>query len=174
MQRLQSLFIFLSILLIAGCKERSADLDSPKSYSSEQITFQYPGNWKVTSDNIPGNLTLETPGDAIVIVQSHPPSPDPDITNLAKKFSEDFIAETPIGEIAVESMTELENQAGYQRILEKFNITLLGQKIPHHRLYAGKGTENHSFLLIFQAPSDDFEKTLTGFELILKSLQPAM
>ena len=176
MHFLQSTVFLIITLLITGCLEKTADLDSPQSYSSQHITFQYPGNWKITMNSGIGHLTLETPGDAIVIlqpIQINQPGQKFDLTNQAKAFSENFIKETPIGEITVDSFTDLEDQSGYQRILEKFHMSLLGEQIAHHRLYAGKDIVSHYHLLIFQVPSEDFEKTKPGFELILKTLQPA-
>ncbi len=170
MHHFPTALILITALLLAGCFERSPDLESPKIYNSEQITFQYPGNWKVSMDSGIGHLTLETPGDAIVIVQTHPAEPQLELEKLAKAFSEEFLKETPIGEMKVDSFTEQENELGYQRFLEKFSISLLGESIDHHRIYAGKETELHDLFLIFQSPSEDFEKTKPGFDLILKTL----
>ena len=114
----------------------------------------------------------KSPGDAIVTIQIEPPHDKIDLDTLAKNYSADFIKEIPIGKPAIESFTALENQSGFERMLEKFDISVLGESTEHHRIYAGKDGEELDLFLLFQSPSEDFEKTKPGFDLILKSLKP--
>ena len=171
MNKFQTLLCLIATLFLAGCIEKSADTSSPKSYNSDLVTFQYPGNWKIGIDSELGILTLESPGDAIVTIQIEPPHDKIDLDTLAKNYSADFIKEIPIGKPAIESFTALENQSGFERILEKFTVTVLGESIEHHRMYAGKDGEERDYFLVFQVPSEDFERTIPGFDLILKSLK---
>lgn len=171
MLRFNTLLYLTATLFLAGCFEKSADTSSPKSYNSDLLTFQYPGNWKIGIDSEVGILTLESPGDAIVTIQTEPPHDKIDLDDLAKNYSADFIKELPIGKHAIESFAALENQSGFERILEKFTVTVLGESIGHHRMYAGKDGEERDYFLVFQVPSEDFEKTKPGFDLILKTLK---
>lgn len=166
MLRFNTLLYLTATLFLAGCFEKSADINSPKSFSSEQLTFQYPGNWKVEIDSEVGFLIVQSPGDAIVTIQTHPPDDKINVDDLAKSYSADFINAVPIGKTKVESFVALENQSGFERMLEKFDISVLGESTEHHRIYAGKDGEELDLFLLFQSPSEDFEKTKPGFDLI--------
>ena len=98
-------FVSFTLLfsLLLGCFEEVADLSNPKTYNSNQIFFKYPRNWEITDDTfIPAihNLLIETPGDALVIVQSYQADLAQDLESFSKSFSEDTLLETPVVRIS--------------------------------------------------------------------------
>ncbi len=48
---------------------------------------------------------------------------------------------------------------------------MLGQSIPHRRLYASKELGSRRVFLIFQVSTEDYAKTGQGFRLIYTSLR---
>ena len=172
MFRFQTLLCLIAAILLTSCFEKAADLDSPNTYRSEQLTFQYPGNWKIGFDSEVGILCIESPGNAIVTIQTYPPHDKIDVEDLAKTYSAKFNDEIPLGKPAVESFAALENSSGFERFKEKVTHTVLGESMGHQRIYAGKDDEKYDIFLLFQVPSEDFEKTQPGFDLILESLKP--
>ena len=86
-------------ILVAGC-ERAPDIDQPNSYDKGGIAFSFPGNWSVSEDvTEPGELEyrhifVESPGNAIVIIQRYSPGIDLTVEEFAKQFLEGTIEET--------------------------------------------------------------------------------
>lgn len=167
--------ISLALLtLLAGCGEPEADLTNPKSHTSGSLSFDYPKNWKITEDLATTEtqyVFVETPGNAIVILQSYPQGTTDDLTAYSKDFSESAAEETPIGNMTQSSFTDLPNEAGYRWIKEDFEISLLGESTPHRRLYGTKVIGERRVFLILQVATEDYSKTEGGFELIRDSLQ---
>jgi hypothetical protein len=62
------------------------------------------------------------------------------------------------------------NSDGYEWILENFTIDLLGESIPHRRLYGTKELGGRKIFLIFQVASEDYAKVESGFQLIWNTL----
>ena len=82
------LITFLFTLI--GCGERSADIKHPKSYFKNGLKFSYPGNWTITSDEGPASfrsITVETPGEAIVIIQIYDASEVTSLREYALKIT---------------------------------------------------------------------------------------
>ena len=67
--------LVIALFLFVGCGERNAATDNPTSYSKAGLEFEYPGNWTVTEDTQQAGLRfliVESPGDAVVIIQIYP------------------------------------------------------------------------------------------------------
>ncbi len=174
MRRCLLLIALPFLLLLEGCGEPKADLSTPKTHTSGAITFNYPKNWKITEDSVTPEiryLFVETPGDALVILQSYPAGEASNIEVFSKKFSESTSAETPIGEIAKSTFTDIPDSGGFNWIAENFEISLLGHSVPHRRLYGTKEIGGRQVFLILQVATEDFSKAEPGFQLIRDSLQ---
>jgi hypothetical protein len=169
------LFTALSFLsLFAGCGESQADLSTPKTHNSGAITFDYPKNWKITEDLVTPeihNLFVESPGDAIVILQSYPTDEADTLAEFSKGFSENAATETPIGTISKSTFAAIPDSEGYSWIGEEFDIQLLGESVPHRRLYGTKKIGGRQVFLIFQVATEDYPKAEKGFQLIRDSLR---
>ena len=163
---------FLS--LFVGCGEPQADLSTPKTHKSGAITFDYPKNWKITEDSVTPEihyLFVETPGDALVILQSYPTSDADTLAEFSEEFSESATTETPIGTIAKSTFAAIPDSDGYSWIEEDFAIDLLGESVPHRRLYGTRKIGGRQVFLIFQVATEDYSKAETGFQLIRDSLR---
>lgn len=160
--------------LLGGCGEPHADLSKPKTHQSGAITFDYPKNWRITEESVGPEihyLIVETPGDAIVILQSYPTGEAYDLTAFCKEFSESAATETPMGRMAKSRFADIPDAGGYDWIVEDFVVTLLGESVPHRRLYGTKDIGDRQVFLIFQVATEDYSKAEAGFQLIRDSLR---
>ncbi len=169
-------FLFTAPILIGllfGCGEKQPDLSNLITHQSGDIVFDYPGNWKVTDNSLTAtihNLFVETPGDAIVIIQSYPLEMAQELKSFSKDFSESASLGTPLVSINKAAFVELPKQWGYDWISEDFEIVLLGESVPHKRLYGSKEIGGRQIFLILQVPEADYQKVEKGFHLIGNSL----
>ena len=172
--KLPLLFAALAFIgLLFGCGEKQPDLSNSKTHRSGDIAFDYPGNWKITEDSLTAtihNLFVETPGDAIVIIQSYPVGMAKELKALSKDFSESAAHSTPLGSMEKSAFAELPKQWGYDWIAEDFDIVFLGESVPHKRLYGSKEVVDRQIFLILQVPEADYQKVEKGFHLIGNSL----
>ena len=173
------LSIKLSTLLLVGhligCSEPQADLSEPKTHRTNAYRFHYPKNWKITEESTSSPihyLFVETPGDALVVIQSYPIDSADDLLTFAKDFSASATVETPIGKITQSPFSEITTDSGYQWVSEKFSIELLGESVPHDRLYGTRSIGSRQVYLVFQVASEDLAKAKPGFDLITDSLRP--
>ncbi len=158
----------LLAISVVGCWERQADVSSPQSYSKQGLSFQYPGNWKVTDDenfDFFRYLFIESPGDAIVIIQIFGRE---DALGL-KEFSADF-ADGAKEDYTLGSISESSFQMADDYLEEQFSITILNETVPHLRRYMRLEFGQKLCFVIFQVADEDLEKAAPGFQLIVSSL----
>jgi len=169
-------FLFSALPLIGllyGCGEKQPDLSNSITHQLGEITFDYPGNWKVSEDSITAtihNLIIETPGDAIVIIQSYPLEMGIDLKALSREFSESASLDAPLVSINKAPFSGLRKKWGYDWISEDFEIVVLGESVPHKRIYGSKEVGDRRIFLILQVPAEDYQKVEKGFHLIVNSL----
>lgn len=159
---------------IIGCGEPEPDISSSQPHTSGSITFSYPKNWNITQDSVmPGiqNLFIETPGDALVILQVYSLSELDDLATFSKSFSDSASQEMPVGQMSNSTFKDMPNEGGYERIVEDFEISILGESIPSRRLYMSKEVAGGKALMILQVATEDFTKVKVGFDLISNSLR---
>jgi len=171
---IKQLIILLSLsCLFFSCGEQEADITGAKNYAKGQISFQYPGNWKVTNEIGAGefhNLFVETPGEGIVIIQVYSHDSTQDHEQYAKDFSQSTMGSMPIGKITNSKFHPIDDKATNE-LTETFDIELFNERIPHKRRYIMKTYDEQCCYLIFQTSSEDEAKTLKGFELIHSSFE---
>jgi hypothetical protein len=172
--RLLRFFSVLSLLgMLAGCGEPQADLSKPKTHRSAAITFKYPASWKVSDELVTPeihHLFIETPGNAVVILQSYRSEEADDLQSFSKAFSSVATTEMPIGKMVGTTFADMPETDGYQWIVENFSIKVLGESVPHRRIYGTKEIGERQVFLIFQVATEDYPKAKAGFQLILNSL----
>jgi hypothetical protein len=177
MSRLLAAALLALSLLQIGCAEQRADTASPQTYSLHGVTFDYPSNWRVTGDSFSDgihHLSVETPGDAILILLAFPAEDSPALQSFAEGFSESTRQEMPFGQIGSPSFGPLKPLPdGSVSLKENFTISLLGTKTPHVRDYLRKPLENRTVFLIAQSASSDQAKVTPGFDQIISSLRSA-
>ena len=167
-----SLPIIASIYAFLGF-ERQARIDSLKSFSSEYLSFDYPGNWEITDEIILEDylyLYIETPGDALVIVQSDSETETADVMDFAKSFSDDATPEGPVFNASKFHFTKLKKKNGFDMVEEKFNFSFLGQVVPHQRIFATKPMGEGTIFVVYQVALEDLSKTEPGYDVIMKTL----
>ncbi len=166
-------FPLLTLCVWGGCPEPPADVANPKSHASGPCTFNYPQNWEITDDEFAADfhyVFVETPGDAIVILQSYPLDQEEDLAGYAEVFSANAAAETPIGEMSESVFSERSTAHGYNWVVEELAISFLGETIPHRRVYGGREFGGRQVFLILQVATEDYAMIEPGFHLIRDSL----
>ena len=170
------LIVFPLFSWFTGCFEQVADVANPKGYDSHQLSFQYPRNWQISEDTFTPqvhNLFVESPGDALVIIQCYNSGTTQDLKAFSESFSENARTETPLGEFSDSNFRTLSKEAGYDWIQEEFEISLLGESIPHKRIFGTKKINIRQVLLIFQVAIEDYLKAEPGLNLIRDTLGPS-
>jgi hypothetical protein len=79
------------------------------------------------------HLSIETPGDAMVIVQVFPEALADDLKDYAKTFSAETSEAIPMGTMSGQIFTDLPEVEGWKAIKETLNIRLATVVIPHTR-----------------------------------------
>jgi len=174
MRYFTALAFFSLVAFFSGCGEPKADISSPKSHRSGDLVFSYPKNWKIDEDmKLEGFQTIfiETPGEAIVILQSFPKEDSQELMDYAEEFSVGAASETPIGQIVDVKLTQGPQANGYEWVTESFKVNLLGESLSHQRVYGSKDIGEKRVVLIFQVASEDAGNVQAGFDLVRDTLQ---
>lgn len=165
--RLIVLFFMLATLLPA-CEE-AADIANSKLYDKAGVSFQYPGNWTVSEDEgsaMYRNIFVESPGDALMIIQSMDVSVEQDLMEYAKSYAQMSSEASTIAKVSKSKYTKKDPY-----VLESLDFTVLTETVPHQRKYQKvKGLEK-IYYLISQSAVDDLQKTQAGFALIFGSFK---
>jgi hypothetical protein len=164
------------IPFLAGCDEPVADVARPRLYEKGELIFQHPGNWRIEEgQNFEGiqHLTIETDGDAIVIVQMFPPGLWPHMQDYAREFAKAAAEEMPIGRVVGSKFTPLAKSDGFDGLQEDFTLQLLGEKVPHVRRYFSQDFGERHCFLVCQVAVEDLGKVEAGFKQITTTLKVA-
>jgi len=88
---------------VSGCGEPKADVALPKRYSKDGIKFQHSGNWKISEElkeeGVFRSVTVESPGDALVVVQAFDAKNVLPLKEYTELFSKETAKAMPIGEL---------------------------------------------------------------------------
>lgn len=176
---LLSAALIVCISITCAC-ERAADITHPKHYDKDLITFDYPGNWTVTGDEVDADgfrtIILETPGDGLVLIQHFKDPPALDLEAYARLFSELTKKEMPFGEVSdgvfsPYPYTPPGTTLTLDGLQQRFSITVLDQKVPHVRGFFGFDTHYPRTAFICQVASEDLANVRPGCDLILNRLK---
>ena len=174
MRTLKLAISIILIFLLTGC-EKAADVSSPLNYDKHDIRFSYPANWRVGEDVEQGNfryIIVETPGDALFMVQVFSDQDPIPLDELAENFSARAKEATPIGDVSESTYSDIEKSIGsdtLEGIKEEFSITVLDEEVPHIREYYFLDADGKCVYLICQVATEDLPKVEPGFNLILGS-----
>ena len=166
----------LILSLVASC-DRAADVSIPVSYNKKGVNFSYPSNWKITEDDEQNDIRyvlLESPGNAIFIIQVYLSEDAVSIREYAEWFSEEAIKETPIFERTEGSFTKVKAIVDGKEVpglRQDFSINVFSLPVPHVSEYYRIEKGNKVAFLISQAAEDDLKYEAEGFELLIKSFQ---
>ncbi len=176
------LLLFALLFCLAGC-ESKADVSNPKTFDSAEVSFQYPGNWTVTSQAVEGGteIQVETPGDAILIVLVMEPKIGAPLDAFAESMieirAEEFRAImksggdlVEIGDTQSKEVSTAWAGGSRQAVQHNFDIVALGEKVPHVALFHAIESPTRDGFVMSQVASEDLPKVKPGFKLIWQSL----
>jgi hypothetical protein len=181
-------FVVLALACLAAC-ERAPDIAAPQAYAIEPLTFRFPGNWSVTRDERSAedggefrNVVVESPGNAIVLVQLYRPVVDVSAETFSAELMAATVAEVE-GMVEIQGMKPLSASGGTPSAVQStvagelrdgvernFVIRVLGQPVPHRARTFRVESEGSVVFLVQQAATEDWARVEPGFDLISSSL----
>jgi hypothetical protein len=166
------LFVLAVVMLLSGCGEPEADMAVSKKHLKDGIAFQHPGNWKITEATAEEgfhHVMVETPGDALVIVQLFPADGAATLKEYADAFSAAATEEAPAGVVSKSKFAELDPKEGWSRSKETFVIQVLGVKVNHTRLYHARDFGHRRCFVLCQVADEDLSKVEEGSSQIFST-----
>ena len=167
--------LVLGCVVLSACGEPKVDLDNPKHYSGRGIAFDYPGNWEVTGDQDMGDgvyfITIESPGDAVVMVHRLPEAVAMDIRTFAEELAKKAQQEVPIGELSPSRFGKVQKLGLYEGMKEECVLSLLGERLPLLRTYYRRVDADVSWHITTQVAKEDVKTVRKGFQLVVRSLK---
>ncbi|QQS42887.1 MAG: hypothetical protein IPM63_08120 [Acidobacteriota bacterium] len=168
------LSILFSLIVFSAC-EKPAETENPSVYRKDGITFTHPGNWRVTEDVEEDGyryLILETPGDALFMVQVYDEDEAYDLDSFVESYSDQVKTEAPFGTAEASSRSPIERLIdGELRtgIYERFSLRLVGIRVPQIVEYYRIESGGRVFFLISFVSDEDLEMVSPGFDQIFGS-----
>ena len=176
-----SLVVFglLAIVLLPACKDdkkKKKDIPS-EHYSKNGVEFDYPGDWKVTSDDeLDGGVRymfVEAPGNAIAMVHLMPKIVASDLKTFANDLSSTGKSEG--GDAGAEfvgaQFSAMSEVGDYQMIRESFSVELFNVTVPHIREYHRREVGEMVIFLTTQASEDDLPADEAGLKQVVMSFK---
>lgn len=166
-------------VVVCGCEQR-ADVEHPRVYEREGLSFQYPGNWKANGQVLEGGLQhveLESPGDAIIFVQRFPFEGEEllDVEAYSRELSMSAKEEMPIGELHPGKISQItfkrSDQVELKGHRESFEVSLLGQRVPHERVIFGYPPGLPRVVVVCQIATEDMKKARPACDLALQTVK---
>lgn len=177
---------------LTGCErvmgffsEPTAQVDEPLRYEKDEISFQYPGNWKVAEEVTQENgielrtINVESAGNALLMIQSFKPGVEIDLAahiELTMGAMQEEVGKQ-VGGLADStrgSVTDFEREfLGARRAGKKaaITITALGEKVPSSVALLGAVLEERTVLLFTTIPDEDRKSVEAGFDQVIESLK---
>lgn len=186
------LFVASTLVGLTGCErvlgffsEPKAQVDEPLRYEKDEISFLYPGNWKVAEEVTQENgielrtINVESAGNALLMIQSFKPGVEIDLgehIELTMGAMQEEVGKQ-VGGLADStrgSVTDFEREfLGATRAGKKaaITITALGEKVPSSVALIGAVLEDRTVLLFTTIPDEDRESVEAGFDQVISSLK---
>ncbi len=175
--KLTKIICLISVFVLLVSCEQAADVSVPVTYDQNGIYLQHPKNWKITEDAEQDDvryMIVESPGDAIFIVQVYLAEDAVSINEYAEWFSDEAIKETPVVERTVGEFNEIEATINGEKVTglrQNFSIKVFNLDVPHVSEYYRVEKGNKVGFIICQAAQDDLKKVKTGFDLLINSFK---
>jgi hypothetical protein len=177
-----ALGLCLLLLPFFSACEKMADIGSPQPYSKDGLSFLYPGNWKITEEEVFEENTkfinMESPGDANVMICFYDFEDDETLMEFATELSrdmadglEDEIPLTKVGKLNFSRITREGNSGPLEGLRNKINITFLGEKVPHVLEFFCLKKQGKTVFIVCQSAEEDLKKTEPAFRQIVGSFQ---
>jgi hypothetical protein len=182
-------FLPFIIVLLSACSSSTSepDLSSPNVYQHDNVTFSYPGNWKITEEDTEEDEGVEY--HSIIIDSSHDgvymlQFTQPEIDLALEQYADDYISDL-LGDVEESSMQLVQGEANEEAepiqaqilgevregLSRKFSVSILGEKIPYHATFYKFNHQRHSIFLLNSVPAEEWEMTKAGVEFIYKTLK---
>jgi len=116
-------------------------------------------------------LFVESPGNAIVVVQLQPPDTAPALTEFGRTFARSAADGTPVGVVGASTFAEPEEEDGWEVLRERFTISLMGESVPHTRVFRRRVMDGRVCFLVSQVADEDRARVRRGFEEVVRSLR---
>jgi len=164
----------LLLVGLAAC-ERPADTKQPQRYLKDGVAFHYPGNWEITDDEqLPTHryIFVESPGSAVFIIQVYRKQDAMPLREFVELMAASAKENTPLADVGQSRFSKDERRVGKTQSIgfgERFQASLLGQKIPHRRVHHAVPGSRHTCYLTAQAADEDWKMVQQGFELIFST-----
>lgn len=175
------------VVATAGCGfffEPKPDVGTPNHYAEHGLVFDYPGNWKATTEHevIEGTdtvmITVESAGSGIAMVQQFKPAvsiePDEMLALLTAEMR------TAAGEQLGGAMgfqqgsatTTTRKMLGEDRPTRRasFVVSLVGEKVPHTFELVMANLDDRTLVVLQQGPDEDLKTIQPAFDQILSTL----
>ena len=168
--------IGILLLVVSSCAmfpdaEQEAQVDMPKSYSSNGLEFKYPGNWTV-QDLGHHYATVQSPGNAIVSIFGNM-EPSQSLSSFTEEYQEDMKDGMP-GFVSSEERSTDDTSSKVtgddSSLSGNFKISVMGTSVLHWRRFHRVKKGDEVLFVVAQVPMEDFSKVKPGFDLILKTL----
>jgi len=155
-----------------------ADVSSPQLYSKDGLSFLYPGNWKITEEEVFEEkaklINVESPGDAIVVICAFDYASEQTLLEWATDFSLSMKEEIPFGEVGdsrFSDVTRMGKTGKIKGIKNKVELSFLGETVPHVQEFFSIRNKETSAFIVCQSAEEDLEKTEPAFRQIVGSFQ---
>lgn len=164
--------LFLVLILIVCCSgcARQANTESPARFSEGPLRFDYPGNWKVTTNEPLGSgrlVILEEPGSAIVTVTTYPSGQDVTLESYGKLLKE-HMTTSKLGMLM--KITDHGSRETPASLEFKFIISVGSIQVPHTMEVTQHVLGGHTLFCMSQVADEDRHLVQAGFDLIRGSL----
>lgn len=175
--KIVKIFALVSIIIFTTSCQQAADVSNPVAYDKAGIKFDYPKNWSITEDDELKDVRfvlLESPGNAIFIIQVYREEDAALIREYADWFTDEAIKETPVFERTAGDYTKISATIDGETVSglrQNFSINVFKLAVPHVAEYYRVEKGNKAAFLISQAAEEDLVNEAAGFELIIKSFK---
>jgi hypothetical protein len=160
-----------SIVMVSGCVTDNKKTNETKTYSQNNITFNYPGEWQVANPTAPNSVVAVADPNSVQ-------SGNPRTIVLIQKPN--ATAGTNISTVYAANYATFFNNTGYQRVSEG-NITVNGSDALEN-VYTDNVTGNQRqyravwlnengtiYVILCIAPVSDYSNEQTNFNFIINS-----
>ncbi len=163
-------FYLVCAVFFTGCA-RQADTGNPVRFTEGALTFDYPGNWKVSTNDPLGEgrlVMLEEPGSALLTVTAFAPGMEVSLKDYGANLKENMTDSTLGLLMNIKSRgVRQENEA-----LElKFTVSVAGVRVPHTQEVTRHVFGNVTVFCMSQVSDEDRHLVQAGFDLVRGSLQ---
>jgi hypothetical protein len=161
------------VVLASGCISNNKQTNTTKTYSQNNISFNYPGGWEIADATAP-NVVVAV-ADPNTVENGSP-------TTLVVVQKPDVASGSDLNNVYSQNYAKFFNNTNYQRVSEG-NITINGQNALEN-IYKTNSTvdpkqyraiwldENGTiFVILFSAKVSDFDNQQNNFNLILNSFK---